>query len=174
MKKAIVLGLMAAVTAVAQAAPAAGQSPLMISIAGGPSFPVGDLAETVETGYHVQGSAGFSIPLFPVALRADLLWQEFPDDGEWSLRQIGGFVNGSIGIPMMIVRPYVIGGVGLVNNDLGEDVTPSDEESETEFGWAAGGGIDFGFVGLTGFLEARYMGAGAGRQAVPVSVGIRF
>jgi hypothetical protein len=146
--------------------------PWVISIAGGPSFPVGELTDEASTGWHVQGSVGFGLPLLPVAFRGDLLWQEFPDVHGDEVRQIGGLANAVLSMPMALIRPYVLLGAGLIR-------TEEHGDSGSDVGFNAGGGIDFPFMGLGGFIEVRYLnifggGEATDFQSVPVSVGIRF
>jgi len=152
--------------------------PWEISIAGGPSFPVGELRDEAGTGFHVQGSVGFAMPALPVGLRVDLLYQEVPlteEDGEW-IRQIGGLLNATFGLPLMVIEPYALVGAGLLRTE-----EPHDDHVDVYnlLGFNAGLGLDFPFLGLTGFLEARYLNIFGGDEAthfqtVPVSFGIRF
>lgn len=152
--------------------------PFTIGISGGPSFPSGgELAEEFGTGYHVQGSIGFAPAALPLGLRADLLWQEFPDEHGGQEREIGGLANAILALPLGIARPYLLGGVGIMSHHPPEeehgDHTHEGEE-ETTSAFALGAGIEFPFLGLTGALEARYLLAGEGHRAIPVSFGIRF
>jgi hypothetical protein len=156
--------------------------PWEISIAGGPSIPVGDLGSEANLGYHVQGSVGFGLPLLPFGLRADLLWQEVPDVHDGWFRQIGGLANAVFGVPMVVIQPYGLLGVGLIRTEEPE-VHHGDHAhtgaTETTVGFNIGGGLDFPFMGLTGFLEVRYLNLFGGGdathfQTVPISVGIRF
>jgi hypothetical protein len=151
--------------------------PWEISIAGGPSFPVGDLRDEAGTGFHVQGSVGFAMPALPVGLRTDLLYQEVPVTGEdvW-IRQIGGLLNATFGLPLMVIEPYALVGAGLLRTE-----EPHGDHTDTYnlVGFNAGLGLDFPFLGLTGFLEGRYLNLFGGTdatnfQTVPVSFGIRF
>lgn len=160
------------------AAPAEAQlRPWEISIAGGPSTPVGDFSDVAGTGYHVQGSIGFGIPLFPVGLRADVLWQELPDDIDGNFRQIGGIANATLGMPLILIEPYVLGGVGMFSvsePDADHGDHTHAEGSETTTGFNVGAGLEAGLLGLKGFIEARYLDAGNGFRTIPITVGIRF
>lgn len=183
MRKYLVILSAAVVAAVSQAAPAEAQlRPWEISIAGGPSFPVGDLRDEANLGYHVQGSVGFGVPMLPLGLRVDAFWQEVPDATEGNFRQIGGLLNGTFGLPLVFISPYGLVGVGVLRTET-PTVAHADHthagETETLIGFNAGLGVDFPFVGLTGFLEARYLNLFGGSEAthyqtVPVSFGIRF
>jgi opacity protein-like surface antigen len=156
--------------------------PWEISIAGGPSFATGDFSNGVDTGYHVQGSVGFDAPLLPVGLRVDLLWQELPVAGDanddW-IREIGGLANAVFEVPLIIIQPYGLAGVGVMRHSVTGDSSDTDDDSETTVGVNAGLGVEFPFVGLAAFLEARYMNIfGSGNatdfRTIPVTVGIRF
>jgi opacity protein-like surface antigen len=180
MKKLAFATLIAAAAAIA--APAEAQiRPFQISIAGGPSIPTGELSDEAGTGYHVQGSVGFNVPLLPFGVRADLLWQEFPLSGvDGHFRQVGGLLNGTFALPMPIIRPYLLAGAGVINHS--EPETPHGDHaheggSSTDVGFNAGVGVQFPFVGMSGFLEARYLnivGGNSEARSIPVSVGIRF
>lgn len=170
------------VTAAVSTTAEAQYRPWEISIAGGPSFPRGQLSDEAGTGYHVQGSVGFGVPMLPVGIRADALWQEFDDpDGEW-FRQVGGILNAVVGIPLVIVEPYALAGVSYLRTQTPDAVHAGhthDGSSENLVGFNAGAGVEFPFVGLSGFLEARALnlfGGGNAKnfQSIPVTVGIRF
>lgn len=156
--------------------------PWEISIAGGPSFPTGELSEEAGTGYHVQGSIGFDVPLLPFGIRADALWQEVPDDNEGWFRQIGGLVNATFGIPLIVVEPYALAGVGFLRTETPDVAHAGHEhfgETENLVGFNAGAGVEFPFMGLSGFLEGRYLnlfggGEASHYQTIPVTFGIRF
>ncbi|MBA2669510.1 MAG: hypothetical protein H0U67_03980 [Gemmatimonadetes bacterium] len=151
--------------------------PFTIGISGGPSFPSGaEFSNEANTGYHVQGSLGFAPAMLPVGVRADLLWQEFPDEHGGNFREIGGLANAILALPLAIARPYLLGGIGAINHNPPDEEHGDHahaEEGRTTSAFAVGGGIEFPFLGLSGVLEARYLVAGEHR-AVPISVGIRF
>ncbi|MQA90709.1 MAG: outer membrane beta-barrel protein [Gemmatimonas sp.] len=179
-KQLIVLlaGLVGAVTLGGQAE--AQVRPWEISIAGGPSFATGDFSDVVDTGYHVQGSVGFDPPLLPIGLRADLFWQELPSatdaNDDWA-RQIGVHANAIFEMPFALIQPYGLAGIGIMNSSVTGDSV--DEDSEATVGFNAGVGVEFPFVGLGGFVEARYLNIFGNENAsdlrtIPVTVGIRF
>ncbi|MEX2571844.1 MAG: outer membrane beta-barrel protein [Gemmatimonadota bacterium] len=156
--------------------------PWQISIAGGPSFATGEFSDQAGTGYNVQGSVGFSLPLLPFGVRGDLFWQELPDEEDGWFRQIGGLLNAVFEVPLVIVQPYGLVGGGVLRTDT-PDVDHTGHvhtgESETTVGLNAGLGIEFPFAGLGGFVEARYLNLVGGGdathfQSIPVTIGIRF
>jgi opacity protein-like surface antigen len=156
--------------------------PWEISIGGGPSLARGDIAGEAGTGYHVQGSVGFGIPLLPFGLRADAFWQELADEQDGWFRQVGGLLNATIGIPMLIVSPYGLIGVGYLRASPPDVQHPGHThtgESENIVGFNAGAGLAFPFVGLSGFVEARFLnlfggGNATNYQAIPITFGVRF
>lgn len=162
----------------AAAAPAAAQMrPFTIGIQGGPTLARGELAEEANTGYNVQGSLGLNIPLLPVGARADLLWQEFTDEQSGRFREVGGMVNGMLSLPLPLLRPYVLAGVGTFYHTSPESQHGDHAHaggSETTFGWGAGAGLQIGLLGLGAVAEARYIDAGGEFQSIPLSIGIRF
>jgi opacity protein-like surface antigen len=157
--------------------------PFTIGISGGPTLATGEFRDEAGTGYHVQGSLGFGLPMLPLGLRVDALWQELPASGaDGMFRQIGGLLNGTFGIPLGIAQPYgLIGGgvIAFTSPDLPHGDHAHEGETETGFGFNAGIGIEFPFVGMNGVIEARYLGLFGGHaatehQSIPISFGIRF
>lgn len=151
--------------------------PLRFGIGGGPSFPTGHFSEEAGTGYHLQGSLAFAVPVLPVALRADLLWQQFPDEHEGSFREIGGLVNAKVNLPLPLARPYAIGGVGLINHnppDAQHGGHVHAGEDKTSFAFNLGAGLQVRLARLNAFLEARYLHAGEDHRAIPITFGLMF
>jgi opacity protein-like surface antigen len=175
----VLLAVLASAASVADRAEAQ-LRPWEISIAGGPSFASGDFSDFVGTGYHVQGSVGFNVPLLPVGLRADLLWQELPyDNSDLWRREIGGLVNAVFEVPLVIVQPYGLAGVGVMRHSVTGDDIDTETDSETTVGVNAGLGVEFGFAGLGAFVEGRVLNIFGNENAsdartIPVTVGIRF
>jgi hypothetical protein len=171
------LAAAAALLALAAATPAQAQ----LSVAGGPTFALGSLGDATEMGYHAQGSFGLSLPLFPISLRIDGAWNQFPEsDTEGDFRVISGTANAMFSIPSIAITPYVIGGLGAYNARWSDDSTVGslgEDESSTEIGANVGVGIRFGLPGLSAFAEARLhnlFNDGDAIRFVPVSVGLRF
>ena len=91
---------------------------------------------------------------------------------------VSGRINAVLGIPSIIVSPYLIGGLGiyhLMSSGSSSGVTSS--ASTNKFGWNIGAGIDLPLLVFAGRLEARYHSVstdGGNYAYVPVTVGIRF
>lgn len=173
----VVPAALAAALTVFSASAEAQLRPWEISIAGGPSLVTGGFDDVASTGYHVQGSVGFGIPLFPVGVRGDVLWQELPDEVSGNFRQIGGIANVTLGMPLILIEPYVLGGVGIFSHTEPDELHPDhvhESESQTSTGFNVGAGLEAGLLGLKGFGEVRYLDAGNGVRTIPITVGIRF
>jgi hypothetical protein len=168
---------MAAALAVA-AFPLAASAQVGFAVGGGPSTPLGELADEAGTGFHVQGSVTVGLPLLPVGFRGDLLFQQFPDEHSGSFRQVGGLANATVGLPLPlpVLRPYAIGGIGMMHETAPEE-DHGDHAHEGESGFHpafnVGAGVRLGLPGISAFLEARFLDVG-GHRSLPVTVGIRF
>jgi hypothetical protein len=167
------IGFGAMVAALALCASAA-EASAQFAISGGPSFAAsGELKEEFEMGYHVQVSAGLSLPLLPVGFRADGFFNQFPHDVDGNARIIGGSLNAVLDVPLIGVTPYLIGGVGLYNSRYEHEGHA--HESATDFGANIGAGARLGLPGLGLFIEARLHNLfSEGDRFVPVSLGFRF
>ncbi len=168
-----------------------------ISFGAGPSFPVSELGEEAETGFHAHGLVGFQLPGFPAKLRVGAFYQNFnaverePSinvslGGEW-YRQLSAVVDAVIQLPMDApVQPYALVGAGWLR-EWHDDRTYSGKNHMT-IGFNAGGGVEFPIFGVHGYLEARYMGLGSSAletgppavypevnfKAIPVTLGVRL
>lgn len=160
------------------------QAQIGFSVAGGPTFPMGDAGDVLDMGYHAKVAASFKVPVLPIGLEADAMWNQFDysDLDDANSRILSGTLNAVINLPTPGITPYIIGGVGMYN---GKDDIEGIEDSEgsTDFGINAGVGVRLGLVGLGGvFAEARLHnifvdgadGESESVRFVPVSLGIRF
>ncbi len=153
---------------------------LRIGLGGGPAFPLSDLAGETATGVHLRGSVGLEIPLIPLGVRGDVLWQRYPADTNGNFTGLAGLLNATLRLPIPVVRPYLIGGVGFVDysdpevpNELPGQPIDEPAEDGTNFAFAAGAGLEIRILRIGGFVEARYMDWGRHR-AIPLTIGITF
>lgn len=161
----------AAVLALAVPANTSAQIPgIDIGIAGGPTMPLGSLGDIADTGFHVRGSLGLEVPLFPIGARADLIWQRFPHVTDGAVTTMGGLLNATLRMPFPIVRPYLIGGVGYMRH---EEPHGDHTDEFDGFAYNLGAGIGLRILGFGGFVEARYLDWDHGR-AIPLTFGITF
>ncbi|HEX6133430.1 MAG TPA: outer membrane beta-barrel protein [Longimicrobiales bacterium] len=153
------------------------QAQIGFSIAGGPTFPLGDAGDFLDMGYHVQASAIFSLPLLPIGIQADGAFNRFAysDVDDANFQSLSGSINAVINLPTPGITPYLIGGVGYYNL---KDETPLGDADVNDFGINAGAGVRLGLPGIGGvFAEARLHNVFTENEStrfVPVSLGIRF
>lgn len=176
--------LVAAPRARAQVAPV---NPFSFGVSAGAAIPTGDAADDLSTGYSVDGIIGVRAPTLPVSFRGEVGYTRFGfKDGDGAgFRMISGVANVlytfSAG-PTAVVRPYVIGGVGVYNGRAVGDGF-DDAESRTKVGFNGGVGLEIPLSGITGFGEVRFAnvrfaergeGSGANLNYIPIRFGIRF
>jgi opacity protein-like surface antigen len=176
------VGAMIVAGAVAFSASAAqAQMPIHFGIGGGATVPIGDFKDAVNTGFNVQGSLGFGVPMVPLGLRLDVTYDRFGvKNAGGNLGVLGGQLNALYTLmPTPMVSPYITGGVGVYNAKYSSsDGFPADfNTSQTKFGWNAGAGLSFHLAGFSTFVEARYrsiMTEGQSSNMIPITVGVMF
>ncbi|MBA2668788.1 MAG: outer membrane beta-barrel protein [Gemmatimonadetes bacterium] len=183
------------------------RSPVGFGAVGGISVPVGDLGDISGTGWHLGAIASYMPGLGVLGGRADIVYHSF---GAGRTPFLGSTIESDIsaitGTANLVLtfagtdpaaggttyRPYVIGGLGFYNMRVDQRCVgtgcpggTSASGSNTEFGFNAGGGIRFAFIGMDAFAEARFHRVGSsipggstqGQQAasfIPISVGLNF
>jgi hypothetical protein len=157
---------------------AAQDRPFTFGLAGGASFPLGEIADEYDAGFHLAGLFELaSLGNLPLGLRLEGGFQKFTHDDE-SLTHLFGRVNavrdlGASGL-------YLIGGVGLYNSEEdhgGHDHDGDDHGAETFFGFNGGAGWRTAVGPLNAFVEARFhtvLDDVHTQFFVPISVGFRF
>jgi hypothetical protein len=152
------------------------------NLGGGAAIPMGDFDDLYGTGWNVTGSAGWHPTDSPFGVRFDATYdrlngESIPAGGPTELADasiLAGLGEVTLRIPRALgLNPYFVGGGGIYRfSDYG-----GGNESATEWGWNAGGGLRFGWGFTSLFVEARYMSVGTpGDRAeyVPVILGITF
>jgi opacity protein-like surface antigen len=163
--------------------------PIKLGISGGISQPVGDAKDAYKMGFDVGALAELHAPAMPVAVRGEFMYHRYNlNDAALSAfgatsgnsRMLAGTANLVYSLPLPgLVKPYVIGGVGLYNgkSKLEMNGQSSESESSTDLGFNGGAGMEFGLAGLSTFVEARFHSVsteGVRTNFVPVTVGIKF
>jgi len=147
---------------------------------GGVTFPIGDLADDVETGFHLNGLLQSErIGGLPFGLRGEVGYQSFSHDDD-TLRHIVGRINAILpfaGRPD--AQPYFIGGLGLYNSKAETDHGDHAHGGEAEnfAGINVGAGIRWSISGLTTVVEARFhhvFDDNHAQQFIPFSIGVLF
>ena len=166
----------------------------------GANVPNGDFGDGAKTGLVANGFVGLGTGRF--GLRGELFWSRsdldnavirrvgetvLPSDGvgnvSGNVDLIGASANLILPLTQSPIRPYLIGGVGVYNRrvsqDIGGTITEfrSLRDEQTEVGYNGGIGLAFGGLGPSFFIEARYHSVGTTPERtkfVPVVVGFSF
>jgi hypothetical protein len=174
--------LLALVMMLGIAMPAQAQFPgFSFGIGGGPALATGQLADVVDTGFHLLGTGELSIPLLPVGVRATAEFARLPGHGGVNYNQFSGTLNGKVGLPIIpvLLSPYATAGVGVYYGHfggLGEAAFMFDR-SNTVVGLNAGVGVELNLLLVSLFAEARVhnlLGASPTANVVPLTIGISF
>lgn len=197
----------AATFGVAVAALATTTSPLAAQKAGigfgasiGANVPNGKFADGAKTGLVANGFVGLGTGRF--GLRGELFWSRsdldapfirkvgnavLPSDGvgdvTGNVNLIGAAANLVLPLTQSIVKPYLIGGVGVYHRRVAQDISGTVDEfqslrdNQTDVGYNGGVGISIGGLGPSFFIEARYISVATAPERtkfVPVVVGFSF
>jgi opacity protein-like surface antigen len=153
------------------------QRPISIGLAGGVSFPQGDLADAANTGWHALGTIALSTLMQPLGLRLDVAYNRFDASGDVDGHQAVGSatLNGTYRLPMTNspLSPYLIAGLGAYRTECSPDPGC---DAITKFGWNVGLGTKM-FVVFRSFVEARYHRTKRGDRSVnyfPLTFGLMF
>ncbi|HKT08974.1 MAG TPA: outer membrane beta-barrel protein [Gemmatimonadaceae bacterium] len=185
----VIAGLM--VTAGASASHAQISSPIGFGLVGGSSSPAGPLSDLAKSGWHAGAFLELNLPVVPVGFRLEGAWHQFHDKpiagggGSTGARIEAGTLNATYTLlPLPIIKPYLIGGVGEYNVRLTTPVvalpgggTTGGTTTQTKTGMNVGAGVRVQLGGFAAFVEARWhdvFTSGKDVQMVPVSVGLRF
>ncbi|NLG62073.1 MAG: porin family protein [Candidatus Cloacimonetes bacterium] len=154
--------------------PAAASAQLSVGVGVGAAIPTGDFGDAVDTGLHFQGSLNIGLPLLP-DLRVDGIYQRYSAGDDANVDILGGGVNVLLDMPLVVIKPYIIAGVGYYDVSFDSDLA-EDDASNAEFGFTGGAGVRLGLGRLGVFAEARALriGGDADLTTVPVLVGITF
>lgn len=183
-------------------------APLMAQKAGvgfgasiGANVPNGDYSNGTKTGLVANGFIGFGTGRF--GLRGELFWSRsdldnaiirkvgnavLPSDGvgdvTGNVNLIGGTANIVLPLTQSVVKPYLIGGVGIYNRRVSQNVAGTVDEFQSlkdsqsrKVGYNGGVGLSIGGVGPSFFIEARYHSVATEpdkTRFVPVVLGFSF
>jgi opacity protein-like surface antigen len=186
----------AAAPVVSHAQDATATRPVSFGVSAGLSMPMGNLSDSFNSGFNVTGHIAFKPAMFTnLSFRGDVGFDRFNAKGdlanaavslEGTYTVIGISANAVYAFPQSdpsaMLRPYLIGGVGMYN--LKNKVTTTagtvetvSESSATKPGVQAGAGVEFALSGFSTFAEAKFVnvfGDGSSVRWVPISFGIRF
>jgi hypothetical protein len=168
---AVAAGLLVASAASAQSIvkPLGFSKPLSFAVGGGVSTASRSWGVDLERGYHVTAMADLRVPMTPVAVRAELMYQRLGVPNADALAITSGGVAATYDLlPTPVVHVYAVGGAGLYrDNGAGQG-------GHSNFGASAGAGVRFPVMQMRLFVEGRYHVINNMTNVVPVSVGILF
>lgn len=120
-----------------------------------------------------MGVLQFPIGQAPIHGRVDAMYGQTSHDvgsGSTTLTGATGNVVYHMGDRAASLRPYILGGLGFSNADLGG-------ASETKLTFGAGGGVLFSIGTMHAFVEGRYMSvqtSGSSITFLPITFGLLF
>lgn len=148
--------------------------PISVAFGGGASVPIGTYKDALKAGWNGQGSLIFNFAGLPLALRADLNYNEFtfkkdlpfsPGGSTGTItttdnvtQQIfGGLANVTIPFSMGPVSPYITAGLAGFNikTKLSDAVSGAEDQSDTKFAVNGGAGLSLRLLGASAFIEAK-------------------
>ena len=166
----------------------------------GANVPNGEFGDGAKTGLVANGFVGIGTGRF--GLRGELFWSRsdldnavirrvgdvvLPSDGVGNVtgdvNLVGASANLVLPLTQSVIRPYLIGGVGVYHRRVAQDIGgtidefQSLENKQTDLGYNGGFGLSIGGVGPSFFIEARYHSVSTTPEKtkfVPVVVGFSF
>ncbi|HET7583929.1 MAG TPA: outer membrane beta-barrel protein [Gemmatimonadaceae bacterium] len=163
-----------------------------INVAGGLSIPLGDLNDVSKAGWDLEGGAELTFGSSPFSVRGDVLFNSFSADKDRpsvipaDVDVWGGVLDIVYTFPQpdksSMVKPYVLGGLGVYHSNPDFDGALSDRSS-TDLGINLGGGLRFDLSGFSTFAEARYhrifsvntaVTGGGSESFFPINFGVSF
>ena len=181
MKRVLSCGAVALLLLVA--ADASAQSKLSGFIAAGPTATTGDLkdADSTKSGFMIQGGLEYKISA-PLWFRVDASMgfndrvTNFAEDAYiWTF---AGRLEYWLPMGSDKLRPYVVGGAGLMSYKRNPGETGFEDLSQFATKWrsliSAGAGVDYQIGGTSVFVEGRYDMGGDNRAMIPIVIGMRW
>ena len=156
-----------------------------ITLFGGAAVPTGDAGDDLNTGFTLGGALDMHLPATPFGARLEGTYARFGVKGldGTGLTAHASDAGANLNVVMTLVnavifKPYITAGPSYSNLKLSaSDGTNSGSDSESHWGYNAGGGIDFGLGPLGARLDVRYKhisANGGSWTSVPLTFGIRF
>ena len=173
------LAALVVVAAVLAAVPAKAQ--VIFFAGGGAAFPTGNLSDDgAETGW--LGFVGLDYPLKAVpgaAIGLSGIYAHIPYEGDAddATNIPGGFVDIAYLFGMTsasMIKPYIRGGVGVIQHRYDPGGYGGDTESETKAAGAVGAGINFIMRSVSPFVGAHFVTGGSDTSFFSVYAGLSF
>jgi opacity protein-like surface antigen len=183
-----VLAVLVATPMAASAQVGLAQRFVTVGVGGGMSVPVNEAGNAFNNGFHMQGFARLKVPSLPVMPRFDLNYSKFDlNDAQVGVpgtsQILAGLANLQLSVlPLGLIRPYIIAGVGAYKLNTKTEGLSATSVSHTEFGINGGAGVALRLGKLNGFVEGRVDNVFTEKgmideqqiQVVPVTFGLTF
>jgi len=163
MRRLILTGVLVLSALVLSAAPVAAQGTggFQFGLSGGVSLPTSDTKDAYGDGWHGGLVLNYELPALPLGLRVDGDYRNFASKNSGASSRSAEIIDGNanlvLGIRIIAVKVYALGGGGLYNVKLkAENAAGSISTSDTEFGWNAGAGVALVIGKVSIFGEGRY------------------
>jgi hypothetical protein len=152
------------------------QAQTSLIFAAGATMPIGSTGDAVEMGYHGTVGLGIKPPLAPIGARIEGMFNDnaFKGASDASLRILAVTANATFAA---MPTAYFIGGLGMYNGKCAGTCGLLGSESNTDFGFNIGGGLNIPLTGLGVFVEARLHIINTETEStklLPITVGIKF
>jgi hypothetical protein len=159
----------------AAAQPASAQ--LKVGIGAGPVFPLGDLGDVLERGYHGGVVFDAGLPLLPLSLHGEARFQRSSAAGAQAedYRHFGASLAGRLDVlPLPLVAAYATGGVGMYLSDYHGDQIAGSSGWASHPGVIGGVGASVSLIVVQAFVEVRYLRvlSEPARGFVPITIGV--
>ncbi|HTS02752.1 MAG TPA: outer membrane beta-barrel protein [Thermoanaerobaculia bacterium] len=143
----------------ASRATAQGTGGFQFGLSGGASLPTSDTKDAFDDGWHGGLVLNYEFPALPIGIRVDGDYRKFgPKSGTPGVHPsqeiIDGNANLVVGLRIIALKVYALGGAGIYNMGSASGVLSSG--SELDFGWNAGAGVAFVLGKVSIFGEGRY------------------
>lgn len=152
------------------------QAQTSLIFAAGATMPIGSTGDGLDAGYHATIGVGIKPPLAPLGARVEGMFNEnaFKGASDAKMRIMAVTANGTW---TAAPQAYLIGGLGMYNSKCAGTCGLLAGESDTDFGFNIGGGLNIPLTGLGVFVEARLhmiQSEGETMKLLPITVGIKF
>jgi hypothetical protein len=153
------------------------EAQVRVGVAGGPVYPLGDLGDVLERGYHGGVVFDAGLPLLPLSLHGEVMFQRNSASAgeDQDYRHLGGSLNARLDVlPIPLVAAYATGGVGWYLSDYHDDQTADASSWSSETGINAGVGVSVSLVVVQAFVEVRCLRvlSDPARTFAPLTVGV--
>jgi hypothetical protein len=150
---------------------------LRVGVAGGPVYPLGDLGDALQRGYHGGVVFDAGLPLLPLSLHGSLMFQrnQASDREDQDYRHLAGALNARFDLlPIPLVAAYVTGGAGMYLSDYIDDQIAGVPGWAAEPGVSGGVGASLSLIVAQAFVEVRYLRklSQPARSFLPVTIGV--